>query len=98
MFNNTGSRAHTYQGFSVGADEDGKIAAIVHDVTNNTSTFDEFPEQATVATRMLYACDNIQTTQRLVRLNLGTPSYMRAPGEAPGTFALESGWTNSRAN
>ena len=90
MFNNTGSRAHTYQGFSVGANEDGKITALVHDVTNNTSVFDEFPEQATVATRMLYACDDIQTTQRIVRLNLGTPSYMRAPGEAPGTFAMES--------
>ncbi len=89
MFNNTGSRAHTHQSFGVGADDSGKITGIVHDVTNNTSTFDEFPEQATVATRMLYACDSIQTTQRLVRLNLGTPSYMRAPGEAPGTFALE---------
>ncbi len=40
---------------------------------------------------MLYACDDIQTTQRLVRVSLGTPSYMRAPGEAPGVFALESG-------
>ncbi len=90
MFNNTGSRAHTYQSFSVGADEAGKFAGIVHDVINDTSTFDEFPEQATVATRMLYACDSIQTTQRLVRLSVGTPSYMRAPGEAPGTFAMES--------
>ena len=89
-FNNTGSRAHTYQGFSVGAKEDGQFEALIHDVTNHTSTFDEFPEQATVATRMLYACENIQTTQRLVRLSLGTPSYMRAPGEAPGTFAMES--------
>ena len=49
---------------------------------------------------MLYACDNIQTTQRIVkRLNVGTPSYMRAPGEAPGTFSRwNAGWTNSRAN
>ena len=90
MFNNTGSRAHTYQGFSVGAKENGQFEALIHDVTNHTSTFDEFPEQATVATRMLYACEDIQTTQRLVRLSLGTPSYMRAPGEAPGTFAMES--------
>ncbi len=91
MFNNTGYRAHTYQGFSVGSDKDGKLAAIKHDVTNETSDFDTFTEAATVATRMLYACEDIQTTQRLVRLNLGTPSFMRAPGEAPGTFALESG-------
>ena len=56
-----------------------------------TSSFDTFVEAATVATRMLYACDDIQTTQRLVGLSLGTPSFMRAPGEASGTFALESG-------
>jgi xanthine dehydrogenase YagR molybdenum-binding subunit len=29
------------------------------------------------------------TTQKLVRSDIGTPSYTRAPGEAPGTFALE---------
>ena len=91
MFNNTGSRAHTYQSFAAGSSPDGKLAAIKHDSTNSTSTFDRFVEAATVATRMLYACDSIQTTQRLVGLSLGTPSFMRAPGEASGTFALESG-------
>jgi len=38
---------------------------------------------------MLYAVPNNSTMQRLVRSDVGTPSYMRAPGEAPGTFALE---------
>ena len=39
---------------------------------------------------MLYACPNIGTTHRAVRLNIGTPSFTRAPGEAPGVYALES--------
>ena len=91
MFNNTGHRAHTYQSFSAGADKDGKLMAFKHDSTNNTSTFENFVEHATVATKMLYACDDIQTTERLVKLTLGTPTFMRAPGEASGTFALESG-------
>ncbi len=91
MFNNTGSRAHTYQSVALGADKEGKLAAVKHDAVNTTSTFDEFTEASTVGTRMLYACDDIQTTQRLVRVSLGTPSYMRAPGEAPGMFALECG-------
>lgn len=91
MFNNTGSRAQTYQGVSLGADPEGKLVAVKHDATNHTSTFDQFTEASTVATRMLYQCADIQTTQRLVKLSLGTPSYMRAPGEAPGTFALECG-------
>ena len=91
MFNNTGHRAHTYQAFSAGADPDGKLMALKHDSTNNTSTFENFVEVAPVATKMLYACDDIQTTERLVKLTLGTPTFMRAPGEASGTFALESG-------
>jgi xanthine dehydrogenase YagR molybdenum-binding subunit len=41
-------------------------------------------------TRMMYASPNQQTTHRLARMNLGTPTFMRAPGEATGSFALES--------
>ena len=50
----------------------------------------EFLAPTASATQMLYDAPNMQTTQRLVRLNIGTPTYMRAPGEAPGTFAIES--------
>ena len=39
---------------------------------------------------MLYAVPNQVTTHRLVKLDLGHPTFQRAPGEAPGTFALES--------
>ena len=90
MYNNTGSRAHTYQSLSLGTDEGGKLSALRHDSINNTSAFDDFTESAATTSRMLYACDKIETAHRLVRLNTGTPSYMRAPGEASGTFALES--------
>jgi xanthine dehydrogenase YagR molybdenum-binding subunit len=50
---------------------------------------DEFTETATLPSRMLYSVPNNFTIQRLVRSDIGTPSYTRAPGEAPGTFALE---------
>src|SRR5207244_4253516 len=40
-------------------------------------------------TRLLYPSPNIDTQQRLVKLNTGTPTFNRAPGEASGTFALE---------
>ena len=39
--------------------------------------------------QMLYACPNGSTTHRLVKLNTGTPTFQRAPGEATGSFALE---------
>src|SRR5205085_2116655 len=39
---------------------------------------------------MMYACDNFKASQRLVPLNVGTPTYMRAPGETSVMFALEA--------
>jgi xanthine dehydrogenase YagR molybdenum-binding subunit len=38
----------------------------------------------------MYAAPNRLTTHRLARLDVPTPSWMRAPGECPGMFALES--------
>ena len=50
----------------------------------------EFAEQTVVPTRMMYAAPNRRTTTRLARLDVPTPASMRAPGECPGMFALES--------
>lgn len=55
-----------------------------------TSKIHEFAEQTAVISRMMYAGANRRTTHRLARLNVPTPSWMRAPGEAPGSFPLES--------
>jgi xanthine dehydrogenase YagR molybdenum-binding subunit len=49
----------------------------------------EFAEQTAVVTRMLYAGEHRRTTHRLVRLDVPSPSWMRAPGECPGMYALE---------
>jgi len=38
----------------------------------------------------MYAAPNRRTTHRLARLDVPTPSWMRAPGECPGMYALES--------
>jgi xanthine dehydrogenase YagR molybdenum-binding subunit len=55
-----------------------------------SSTLKEFAEQTAVATRHMYAAPHRRTTHRLARLDVPTPSWMRAPGECPGMFALES--------
>ena len=39
---------------------------------------------------MMYAAPNRLTTHRLARLDVPTPAWMRAPGECPGMFGLES--------
>ncbi|MDP9842024.1 xanthine dehydrogenase family protein molybdopterin-binding subunit [Streptosporangium lutulentum] len=90
MFAVTGYRTPTIQRVRLGADTDGRLTAIMHEAFEQSSRIHEFAEQTTTPTRMMYAAPNRRTTHRLVRLDVPTPSYMRAPGEAPGMFALES--------
>jgi xanthine dehydrogenase YagR molybdenum-binding subunit len=85
-----GARPMTEQHIRMGAAADGKLAAVIHDTISSTSFIDDFPELCTGVTRMLYDAASVQTTQRMATLNLGPPTFMRAPGEATGSFALES--------
>jgi xanthine dehydrogenase YagR molybdenum-binding subunit len=90
MFTLTGYRTPTIQRLALGAGSDGRLRAIAHEVFEQTSTVKEFAEQTAVVTRMLYAGRSRRTSHRLVALDVPTPSWMRAPGECPGMFALES--------
>lgn len=90
MFTSNGHRGRTVQRLSLGATRDGKLTSIRHLSTTQTSPVGDFFEPPGLTTRMLYACPNLEMTHTVKRLNLGTPTPMRAPGEAPGTFALES--------
>jgi xanthine dehydrogenase YagR molybdenum-binding subunit len=90
MFSVTGYRTPTIQRVRLGSDRDGRLVAIAHDVQEQTSTLKEFAEQTAVVTRMLYASPNRRTTHKVAALDVPTPSWMRAPGECPGMFALES--------
>jgi xanthine dehydrogenase YagR molybdenum-binding subunit len=90
MFAVVGYRTPTIQRIRLGADSNGRLTAIAHDVVEQTATIQEFAEQTAVATRMMYAAPNRRTTHRLARLDVPVPTIMRAPGECPGMFALES--------
>src|SRR5919206_540737 len=90
MFSFVGYRTPTIQRLRLGADADGRLQAIVHEVAEQTSTLREFAEQTAVPTRMMYAAPNRRTGHRVAALDVGTPSWMRAPGETPGMYALES--------
>src|SRR3954464_6846654 len=89
MYTLRGYRTPTIQRLRLGAGRDGHLSAIAHDVVEQTSTVKEFAEQTAVVTRMMYAAPNRRTTHRLAALDVPTPSWMRAPGECPGMFALE---------
>jgi xanthine dehydrogenase YagR molybdenum-binding subunit len=90
MFGPVGHRAPTRQTLRLGADGNGALTAISHHVKTATSTFDDFFEPAANTSHALYASPAIATSYDAVRLDTGTPLFMRAPGEAPGSAALES--------
>ena len=90
MFGPVGHRGATRQTVRLGADGDGVLTAIDHHTTTTSSTFDDFFEAAGLVARHLYASPAISTTHDAVRNDIGTPLFMRAPGEAPGSVALES--------
>src|SRR5438067_11707004 len=89
MFDSAGQRASTEQSFSVGSDKDGKLVALRHATITHCSPVSEYTEPCGNMSRMLYSCPNIDVSHRVVKVNLTTPCPMRAPGEAPGVYALE---------
>ncbi len=90
MFALAGYRTPTIQRMRLGAERDGQLTAIAHDVVEQIARIHEFAEPTAVPTRVMYAAPNRRTTHRLARLDVPANSWMRAPGECPGMFALES--------
>ncbi|HEY8605933.1 MAG TPA: xanthine dehydrogenase family protein molybdopterin-binding subunit [Noviherbaspirillum sp.] len=90
MFGPVGARPVTEQRLRLAAMHDGRLTASSHDVTAYTSMIEDWIEPCALVTRMLYTSPSQQTSHRLARMHLGTPTFMRAPGEASGSFALEA--------
>ncbi|MEU1071501.1 MULTISPECIES: xanthine dehydrogenase family protein molybdopterin-binding subunit [unclassified Streptomyces] len=90
MFSLIGYRSPTAHRVRLGADADGRLRAFGHEARNATSTVHEFVESSASFGRVMYDADAHRTANRLVRLDVPTPTWMRAPGEAPGSFAVES--------
>ncbi|HEY2378608.1 MAG TPA: xanthine dehydrogenase family protein molybdopterin-binding subunit [Gemmatimonadaceae bacterium] len=89
MFGPVGGRPRTEQRVTLGATRDGTLTATRHHSKSTTSTIEDWVEPATNQTRLLYECENVETIYDLVRVNVGSPTFMRAPGESTGTYALE---------
>jgi xanthine dehydrogenase YagR molybdenum-binding subunit len=90
MYYGVGYRPHTVQRVALGASRGGRLTAIVHDGYQETSKYEEYAESLLNASRFLHSCAGVYTRTRLAPMNVHTPTYMRAPGEASGIFALES--------
>jgi xanthine dehydrogenase YagR molybdenum-binding subunit len=90
MYGPVGHRAPTRQTLRMGADKNGRLTALDHRAKTTSSTFDDFFEPAADISHTLYASPAIATSHEAVRVDTGTPLFMRAPGEATGSIALES--------
>lgn len=89
MYGPVGARPTTVNKIRLGATAEGKLVAIQHDVVMHASVMEDFVEHSASPTRMLYASPAIFTTEKMVDMNVGVATFMRAPGEAPGTSVLE---------
>ncbi len=89
MVTNVGRRPETIQKVALASDKDGKLTAIRHE-NNSYKSFAEYFEQSGVQTKILYSAPMREITYKLAKFNINSPTFMRAPGETPGTFALES--------
>src|SRR6185295_2947275 len=90
MFTSIGHRPNTVQHVSLGASRDGQLTAVEHVSTSSIGMADELINVITPGTADAYACPNVSTRATQVRLSIPIPGWMRAPGEAEGSFALES--------
>ncbi|MFL6540203.1 MAG: xanthine dehydrogenase family protein molybdopterin-binding subunit [Chthoniobacterales bacterium] len=90
MFTGTGHRTPTRQMMSLAATRDGKLQAVQHVSETLTSPVGHYTESCGArSSAMMYASPNIRVEEMIYPLNVSTPTFMRAPGECPGTYALE---------
>jgi len=89
MFGPVGNRPHTEQALALAVDGQARLTALRHTTLAETSRLEDWVETSSLPARHLYSCANVVSTHRLTRLNIATPTFTRAPGEASGNFALE---------
>jgi xanthine dehydrogenase YagR molybdenum-binding subunit len=89
VFRIVGGRTTTEQRVALGAKPDGTLAALIHTGVAAMTTHNACPEQFTFPARHLYAADNIEVAQQVADMDMLANTFMRAPGESVGTYALE---------
>jgi xanthine dehydrogenase YagR molybdenum-binding subunit len=90
VFRSVGGRTCTEQRVALGSRADGSLAALIHTGVVAMTTHNNCPEQFSFPARHLYAADAIKLAQEVADMDMLANTFMRAPGESVGTFALES--------
>ncbi len=90
VFRIVGGRTIAEQRVALGAAPDGCLTSLIHTGLTVTPTHARYAEQCTFSTRHLYDTESLYIEQRVVNLDMVANTWMRAPGESIGTFAVES--------
>ncbi|SEK39052.1 xanthine dehydrogenase, molybdenum binding subunit apoprotein [Sphingomonas palmae] len=85
-----GGRTITEQRVALGADAEGRFDALIHTGTTAMSHHNVLPEPFILPARSAYATKTMKLDVEVAYLDMVANTFMRAPGEAVGTFALES--------
>ena len=84
-----GGRAPTEQRVALGAQADGRLDALLHTGFVAMTTHNALPEPFVLPTRSAYAAGAIKLDVQVADIDMVANTFMRAPGESVGTFALE---------
>ena len=90
MFSLVGYRPQSWQKIGIGADATGRFIGISHEAISATSRYEDFREGIVNVSKFLYAAENVDTKYSMLPLDMSTPVWMRGPGEATGSYGLES--------
>ena len=90
MFTLVGYRPQSWQKIGIGADATGRFIGISHEAISATSRYEDFREGIVNVSKFLYASENVDTKYSMLPLDMSTPVWMRGPGEATGSYGLES--------
>ncbi len=89
VYRTVGGRTTTEQRVAIGANADGHFDALIHTGTAAMTAHNDCPEQFTFPARHLYSTGSFKMVQQVADMDMVANTFMRAPGESIGTFALE---------
>lgn len=85
-----GGRTASTNRIALGATRDGRLTSLIQDSITRVGSTGGLLEATSSPARHLYGAENMLTTQNLVEMDLLPNTWLRAPGEAIGSFVLES--------
>jgi xanthine dehydrogenase YagR molybdenum-binding subunit len=89
VYHVVGGRSLTEQRVAIGAKTDGTFTALIHTGTVSMTHHNAMPEPFILPARSVYGSETFSLDVKVAYMDLVANTFMRAPGEAVGSFALE---------